>query len=95
MTLHIEAHAVCNNFAELLKKVHDEKQVIIVEHGGKPMAAMIPVEMYERFVTEREARFQVLNRIRRRLPEIPSEEVEQDIAKAIAAVRSTHAESGT
>ena len=38
------------------------------------MVAIIPVEMYGRLIAEREARFQVLDRIRGRLPEAPLEE---------------------
>jgi hypothetical protein len=53
---------------------------------------MIPVEMYQQLVAEREARFQVLQRIRSRLPQIPAEEVDQDVAEAVTAVRGTNAE---
>ena len=34
------------------------------------MVALISVEVYEQLVAEREARFQVLDRIRSKLPEI-------------------------
>jgi hypothetical protein len=51
------------------------------------MAALIPVEVYEQLVAEREARFQALDRIRSKLPEIPEEEVEEDVSQAIEAVR--------
>ena len=83
-----------NHFADLLGSVHYGRQVIIVERSGKPMAAIIPIEMYEQLVGEREARFQVLGRIRNRLPDVPVEEVEQDVAEAIRAVRDAHAQGG-
>lgn len=51
--------------------------VAIVERSGKPMVALIPVEVYERLVTEREARFQVLDRFRSKLPAIKVEEEEE------------------
>jgi hypothetical protein len=38
------------------------------------MVAIIPVEMHGRLIAEREARFQVLDRIRGRLPGVPLEE---------------------
>jgi hypothetical protein len=57
------------------------------------MVAIIPVEMYERLIAEREARFRVLDRIRGRLPEVPPEEVERDVAEAMAAVRAGNAEN--
>ena len=83
-----------NHFADVMGRVHYGGQVVIVERSGKPMVAVIPIEMYQRIVTEREARFQILDRIRSRLPEISAEEVERDVAAAIAAVRAADAESG-
>lgn len=83
-----------NHFADLLGRVHYGGQTVIVEWSGKPMVAIIPVEMYERLIAERQARFQVLDRIRSRLPLVSPEEVERDVAQAIAAVRATDAQSG-
>jgi prevent-host-death family protein len=83
-----------NRFADLLGRVHYGGETVIVERSGKPMVAVIPVEMYERLIAEREARFQVLDRIREQLPEVPAEEVERDVAEAVAAVRAADAEDG-
>jgi hypothetical protein len=54
------------------------------------MVAVIPVEMYERLTQERQARFEVLDRIRSRVPEIPPETVEEDVAEAIGEVRTAY-----
>ena len=78
-----------NRFTQLLGQVHSDGQVVIVERFGRPMVAIIPVDDYQRLVAEREARFQFLDGIRRRLPDLPVEEVEQDVAEAIAAVRKS------
>ncbi len=51
------------------------------------MVALIPVEVYEQLVAEREARFQVLDRLRSKLPEIPEEEVQNDVSQAVGALR--------
>jgi prevent-host-death family protein len=91
MAFHIGAREARNNFADLLGRVHYGGQTVIVERSGKPMVAVIPAEMYDRLVAEREARFQILDRIRSRVPDLPPEEVEQDVAEAIAAVRNTDA----
>ena len=88
MAFHIGAREARNNFAALLGRVHNGGQAVIVERSGKPMVAIIPAEMYDRMVAEREARFQILDRIRSRVPDLPPEEVEQDVAEAIAAVRN-------
>jgi prevent-host-death family protein len=77
-----------NNFSQLLGQVHFGGQVVIVERFGRPMVAMIPLEDYQQLIAEREARFQVLDEIRQRLPDLPVEDVEQDVVEAVAAVRS-------
>jgi prevent-host-death family protein len=94
MIVRMGAKEARSRFADLLGSVHYGQQVVIVERSGRPMVAVIPVEMYERLMAEREARFEVLNRIRERLPELSPEEVEQDVAEAIAGVRAAGAEGG-
>lgn len=95
MSVHIGAREARSNFSDLLGSVHYSGQVVIVERSGKPMAAVIPVEMYQQLIAERETRFQVLDRIRHRLPSATEDEVERDVAEAIAAVRAAHAERDT
>lgn len=95
MVKKIGAREARNNFSELLGQVHFGGQVVIVERFGRPMVAVIPVEDYQQLIAEREARFQVLDEIRRRLPDLPVEEVEQDVAEAVAAVRAADATRGS
>lgn len=87
MTIVIGAREARRRFADLLGRVGYGGEVAIVERSGKPMVAMIPVEVYEELVAEREARFQVLDRIRSKLPAFPEEEVEQDVSRAIDLLR--------
>ena len=89
MVKRMGAREARNNFSQLLGQVHSEGQVVIVERFGRPMVAIIPMDDYERLVAEREARFHVLDEIRRQLPDLSVEEVEQDVAEAIAAVRKS------
>jgi prevent-host-death family protein len=77
-----------NNFADLIGRVHYRRETVIVERAGKQMVAMIPIELYEQLIAEREARFQIIDRIQQRLPDVPEEEASQDITEAIAAVRN-------
>lgn len=88
MVEHVGAREARNRFADLLGNVHYGGQVVVVERSGKPMVAVIPVDMYQQVIAEREARFQVLDSIRARLPEIAEEEVERDVTEAIKAVRA-------
>ena len=91
--LRIGAREARSRFADLLGRVRYGGETVIVERSGKPMVAIIPVEMYERLIAERETRLQVPDRIRGRLPEVPPEEVERDVAEAMAAVRAGNAEN--
>ena len=87
MTIVIGAREARRRFADLLGRVGYGGEVAIVERSGKPLVALIPVEVYEQLVAEREARFQVLDHIRSKLPEIPEGEVEKDVSQATYAIR--------
>jgi len=52
------------------------------------MVAVIPIDLYERLMAEREARFAVVDRLQAKGAKFPEEEVLNDIAEAIAAVRA-------
>jgi hypothetical protein len=56
------------------------------------MAAVVPVEMYERFIAEREARFAALDRFRASLPDYNEDEVLADATEAVEAVRRERAD---
>jgi prevent-host-death family protein len=84
-----------NNFSQLLGQVHFGGQVVVVERFGRPMVAIIPLEDYQQLIAEREARFQVLDELRHRLPDLSVEEVEQDVVEAVAAVRAADAARGS
>ena len=93
MAKHIGAREARSKFSDLIGSVRFGKEEVIVERSGKPMAAMIPIELYERLVAEKRARFEVLDRIRSQLPDIPPEEIDRDLADAVSKVRSGRAAS--
>jgi prevent-host-death family protein len=88
MVIRIGAREARNNFAELLGKVHYGRQAVIVERSGKPMVAIIPADLYAQVISEQEARFGVLDRIRQQAPELSPEEVQADVSEAVDAVRA-------
>ncbi|NIM95007.1 MAG: hypothetical protein GTO18_15005 [Anaerolineales bacterium] len=45
--------------------------------------------MYKRLVAERAARFLVVDQIHSRMPNVAQEDVEKDVAEAIADIRAT------
>jgi prevent-host-death family protein len=77
-----------NNFSDLIGSVHYGHETVIVERSGKPMVAVIPVALYEQLIAERENRFHAVDELLARMPQYPEDEVEADIAEAIAAVRA-------
>lgn len=87
-TTHMGAREARSKFADILGRVHYSGETIIVERSGKPMVAVIPVELYEQIIAEREARFAVIDRIREGLPDLAEDEVMADVEAAIAAVRA-------
>ena len=91
MAKHVGAREARSRFSELIGSVRFGKEEVIMERSGKPMAAMIPIETYERLVAERRARFEVLDRVRSRLPNIPPEEIDSDIKDAVSKVRKGRA----
>jgi prevent-host-death family protein len=92
MSERVGAKEARSGFADLLGSVHYGGQVVIIERSGKPMVAVIPVEMYEQVIAEREVRFEVLDHVRDRLPDLPSDEVERDVADAIDDLRAGRAQ---
>lgn len=91
MTIVVGARDARLKFAELLGRVGYGGEIAVVQRAGKPMVAIIPMELYERLVAEREARFQVIDRIQARQPDAPPEEVERDVTEAVQAVRDRRA----
>lgn len=87
MTIVIGAREARQRFADLLGRVGYGGEEAIIERSGKPMVAIIPVELYEQLVAERAERFQVLDRIRDKQPELTAEDLDQDVQQAIEAVR--------
>jgi len=92
MTRHVSAREARNKFADIMGSVRYGGEEIIVERSGRPMAAVIPVDTYERLVAERRTRFEVLDQIRSHLPDVAPEEIEKDVVQAIDELRTAHAE---
>jgi prevent-host-death family protein len=88
MTKRISAREARNRFSDLIGSVHYAGEEVIVERSGRPMAAVIPVEVYERLVAERRDRFEVIDRIRSRLPDVSLEQIEKDVTEAMGKIRS-------
>jgi len=94
MALQIGSKNARDNFAELLGRVGFGREEIVIERSGKPMAVLIPMDVYEQLVAEREARFSILDRIQAKQPSLPAEQVEADVEAVIRQVRINRAARG-
>jgi prevent-host-death family protein len=91
MTLQVGAKDARARFAELLGRVGFGREEIVIERSGKPMAALIPMDVYEQMVAEREARFAVTERVQAKQPMLSPEQVEADVEAVIEQVRADRA----
>ena len=74
-------------FGQILKEVHGGEVAVLVEKSGVPMVGIISAQEFQRVIAERDARFQVIDRIRRRLPSAMDREVDRDVRRALTEVR--------
>ncbi|OGF53680.1 MAG: hypothetical protein A2Z21_01295 [Candidatus Fraserbacteria bacterium RBG_16_55_9] len=76
------------NLGELLEEVYYKNDHFVITRRNKAMAAVIPVEEYERFLAQREQDFAILDEIRAANKDKDPQEVERDVARAIREVRA-------
>jgi prevent-host-death family protein len=75
----------------LLKQVQSGKLRIVIESDGTPVAAVISVQdldLFEFLEHKRDERFEILKEIGDAFKDVPPEELEQEVARAITEVRA-------
>ena len=72
---------------QIMKEVQGGRVRVLVEKSGVPMVGIISAEEFRRVIVERDARFEVVDRIRRRLPSVTDTEVQRDVREALKRVR--------
>lgn len=95
MVVRMGAREARQKFSELLGRVHYGGETVILERSGKPMAALVPLRVYQQWLEERDAHFERLEQMKQRRPDFSEEEVEADIAQALAAIRGENATGST
>ena len=76
---------------ELLDGVHHNGDRLIVKRANKPLAAIVPIEAYEKTLQQRERAFSVLERIWGKVPAVSEEEAQADIEQAMIEGRAEKA----
>ena len=67
------------HLGEIMKEVQGGRVRVLVEKSGIPMVGIISAEEFQRLIAERDARFEVVDRIRSRIPAVPESEVQRDV----------------
>lgn len=94
MTQVMKSSDVRQQWSQLINKVFTDQTRIVVEKSGIPVAAVISAEELERFTRldeQRKERFKALDKMRKAFKDVPSEEIEREVNRAVAEVRSKRA----
>lgn len=90
----MKASEVRQQWSQLLNKVFRDQTRVVVEKSGIPVAAVISAEDLKRFTQleeQRKERFKALDKIREAFKDVPAEELEREVNKAVSEVRTENA----
>ena len=79
------------HLGKIMKEAFKKGKHFIVEKSGIPMVAILSADEYTKLIQEREERFKILDRIKAKIPDIPSKELEEDVNQTIRKVRKQNA----
>jgi len=89
-TRRVAAATARQTFSQLLSQVRREETPVIIEKGGVPVAAVVPLSMLERdrrWVEDRAERTALLERLRRPFAGVRSGDLEREVISAVTSVR--------
>ncbi len=90
-TRRIAAAQARQTFSRLIGDVRTAEETVIIEKGGVPVAAIVPLGALERMRldrVERGERLALLERLRSPFREVAPDELERRVGQAISAARS-------
>jgi prevent-host-death family protein len=90
MTKTIKASVARQQFSKVPNEVFRGESRVVVEKSGIPVAAIISAEDFKRLArleAERNRDFAILDEMREAFKDVPAEEIEQEVAKALGEVR--------
>ncbi|MDE0634727.1 MAG: type II toxin-antitoxin system Phd/YefM family antitoxin [Candidatus Poribacteria bacterium] len=91
MKKEVSATELQQKLSEFLDGVYRNGDRVIVKTADKPLAAIIPIEVYEQMFKQREKPFSVLEKIWEKVPTVSEEQAQTDIEQAIAEGREKKA----
>lgn len=98
MTQTIAASEARQHFSQLINQVFRREKRIVIEKSGVPVAALVSaddLEQLRRLEERQREEFTVLDRIRESLRDVPTEEIEREVARAVSEVRAQKRRQGT
>jgi prevent-host-death family protein len=78
-------------WSDLLNRVFRRETHVVIEKGGIPVAAMISMQEYEQYVemkARRDERFKILDTVSAAFENVPTEDLEHEVTRAIASIRA-------
>lgn len=87
----LKASEVRQQWREVVNKVARKEARVVVEKNGVPVAAIVSADdlaRLQQFNADREQAFAALERVGAAFNDVPLEELEREVAKAIAEVRA-------
>lgn len=88
----IKATAARQQFSELVNQVFRREKRVLIEKSGIPVAALISADDLEklaRLEAERDRDFAILDEVGRAFKDVPSEELDREVRKAVGSARSS------
>ncbi len=86
----LKASEARQHFSQILNRVFRGETRVVVEKSGIPVAAIISAADLRRFTqweAERARRFKALDEIRKAFRDVPDEELEREVERAITTAR--------
>ena len=91
MTQIMKASDVRQHWSKLLNQVFRKEVRVLVEKSGIPVAAIVSAEDFKRLKQleqQREEDFKALDATREAFKDVPPEEIEREVTRAIRAIRA-------
>ena len=91
MTETMKISEVKQQFNRLVNRVYRHETRVMVEKSGIPVAGIVSAEdlrRLDRLDRERAERFKILEEFGEAFKDVPADELEQEVARALAAVRA-------
>ena len=89
-TITLKASEVRAQWGRLLGEDYLRRKRVVIERRGIPVAAIVPledVERLERLDAQRERFFESVDRMREAFKDVPDDELEREVQKAVAEAR--------